>query len=130
MTLAKNYFIIATTLAGAAEPPTIFKGNTQILNPEGGSAARLVSCSIWRYSFSIPTRCASQKYSGSLSSFAFFAINFNGRSHPHWSIPITFTPCPMSYSVASRLMPVPLSGKSGVPISLSRSVLIRTMFPG
>ncbi len=28
--------IMATTLAGAADPPTIFNGNTHTLNPEGG----------------------------------------------------------------------------------------------
>lgn len=37
---------MATTRAGAAEAPTIFKGNTATSKPYGGSAERFVSCSM------------------------------------------------------------------------------------
>ena len=43
---SRRYLITATTRAGAAEAPTIFSGNTITSKPLGGSAPRLVSCSM------------------------------------------------------------------------------------
>ena len=37
---------MATTLAGAAEAPTIFSGKTATLKPDEGKDFRLVNCSI------------------------------------------------------------------------------------
>ena len=41
-----DYSIIATTLAGAAEAPTIRNGKVATLNPDKGKAPRLTNCSI------------------------------------------------------------------------------------
>jgi uncharacterized membrane protein len=48
--------IKATTRAGAADAPTILRGKTHTLNPDGGKTLRLTSCSMWQYSFSRPTK--------------------------------------------------------------------------
>jgi len=57
---------IATTRVHPALPPVSLTGKQATLNPVGrGSASRLASFSMWQYSRSRPTRCASQITAGS-----------------------------------------------------------------
>src|SRR4030042_1212602 len=122
---------MATTRAQPALPPVSLTGKQATLKPNGlGSLSKFASFSIWQYSLSLPTKWAphSTLLSPVLANSSFIAQN--GLSHPQASIPITLTPCSISHSVDSLVMPQPASKYSGLPHSLSAPVCIITMSQG
>ena len=111
-----------------AEAPATLTGRQETVKPvAAGSAPRLWSFSIWQYSRSIPARWASHRIEASpvFSNSARSASN--GRSRPHASVPITFTPCSSSHVVDARVRPEPALKYSAVSQARSAPVHSSTM---
>ena len=96
---------IATARHQPALARAIFTGKQLTKNPRVGNAPRFASFSIWKYSWSMPTRWAYHNKERSPLAANSRATYGLPRSSPGASVPITLIPCSISHLVAAAPRP-------------------------